>query len=110
MTTHNNLRAVGVCEAVCAVTLKRFRASIASNEELFTCRSTPLCFLLNESEIWFQRGYEPPEGPKSGDTGATLTLLGNFFFPFFQVNSQTLYLRSALCCHLPSVSLSWKNF
>lgn len=55
MTTHNNLRAVGVCEAVCAVTLKRFRASIASNEELFTCRSAPLCFLLNGSEIWFQR-------------------------------------------------------
>lgn len=83
MTTHNNLRAVGVCEAVCAVTLKRFRASIARNEELFTCRSTPLCFLLNESGTRFQRGGEPPEGLRGADAGATLTPFGNFspFFP-----------------------------
>lgn len=108
MTTHNNLRAVGVCEAVCAVTLKRFHTSIASNEELFTFPSTPLWFLSNESETWFQRGCEPPEGLKSGGTGATLTLFGNF--SFLRVNSQTSYLRSALCWHLPSASLSWKNF
>lgn len=39
MTTHNNLRAVGVCVAVCALTLKRFCTSIMNNEDWFTCRS-----------------------------------------------------------------------
>lgn len=33
MTTHNNLRAVGVCVAVCALTLTRFCASVLNNEE-----------------------------------------------------------------------------